>query len=216
MTCLIPNVLLLLLLTLAPLISALVPNVTAIPIAPGTCQGWPGYMSNPIGNLTQQFFFEPRDTSNSSLDGLRSSLSPSSSPSSSSIQLITNTDPTVPYNIFSCANNGSVFDIQGGPTLVYSMNEQDQELGYSSENGGGGSRLYPEVYTHEIAGVQQDGLFVGLGNVTTWGFEFVLGQGRVGSSDYYRMRLLGPETNLKDGEIDGFLGIVALNRLDQD
>jgi hypothetical protein len=166
-------------------------------------------MSHPIGNLTQQFFFEPRDTSNSSLDGLRSSLSSSSSTSSSSTQLIFNTDVTVPYNIFSCVNNGSIFDIHGGPTLVFSMNEQDQELGYSSESGQG-SGLNPEVYTHEIAGVQQDGLFMGLGNVTTWAFELVLGEGGGGSSDYYRMRLLGPKASLKDGEIDGFVGIVAL------
>jgi hypothetical protein len=209
MTFLISNILLLLL-TSAVLTSALVPNVTAVPIAPGTCQGWPGYMPHPIGNLTQQFFFELRDTSNSSLGGLRSSLSSSSSSSSpSSTQLITNTDPTAPFNIFSCVNNGSIFNIYGGPILVFSMNEQDQELGYSSENGKG-SGLNPEVYTHEIAGIQQDGLFVGLGNVTTWGFELVLGQGGAGSSDYYRMRLLGPKASLKDGEIDGFVGIVAL------
>jgi len=199
----------LLVFALMPLTSALVPNVTAIPIAPGTCQGWPGYMPEPIGNLTQQFFFEPRDTSNNSLDGLRSSLSSSSSSSPSLTQLITNTDPTAPYNIFSCAGNGSIFDIHGGPTLVFSMKEQDQELGISSESGGGPG-LNPEVYNHEIGGVQQDGLFVGLGNFTTWGFELVLGQGEAGSIDYYRMRLLGPKTNLKDGEIDGFLGIVAL------
>jgi len=208
MAFLIPNILLRLL-TLAPLTSALVPNVTSIPIAPGTCQGWPGYMPNPIGNLTQQFFFELRDTSNSSLGGLRSSLSSSSSSSPSPAQLITSTDPTVPYEIFSCANNGSIFDIRGGPTLVFSTNAQDQELEYSSESGGG-SVLNPEVYTHEIAGVQQDGIFVGLGNVTTWGFELVLGQGGAGSSDYYRMRLLGPNASLKNGEIDGFVGIVAL------
>jgi len=37
------------------------------------------------------------------------------------------------------------------------MDEQDQELGYSSESRGGkeggGSGLNPEVYMHEIAGV---------------------------------------------------------------
>jgi len=110
MTFLIPNILLLLLLILAPLTSALVPNVTAIPIAPGTCQGWLGYMSYPIGNLTQQFFFETRDTSNSSLGGLRSSLLSSSSSSPPSTELNTNTNVTIPYNIFSCSNNGSIFD----------------------------------------------------------------------------------------------------------
>jgi hypothetical protein len=165
-------------------------------------------MTHPIGNLTQQFFFELRDTT-SSLDGLRSSLSSSSSSSPSSAQLITNTNPTCPYNIFSCANNGSIYDIHGGPTLLFSINEQDQELGYSSESGKG-SKLIPEVYTHEMAGVQQDGLFVGYRNVTTWGFELVSGQGGASSGDYYRMRLLGPKTSLKDGEVDGFVGIVAL------
>jgi len=97
---------------------------------------------------------------------------------------------------------------------VFSMNEQDQELGYSSENeeqkGGGGLGLNPEVYTHYITGVQQDGLFVGLGNITTWGFELVVGQDGARGSDYYQMRLLGPKAILKDGEIDGFVRIVAL------
>lgn len=133
MTFPIPNILFLF--TLLHLTSALFPNITATPHFPGTCQGWPGYMTNPIGNLTQQFFFEPRDTSNSSLDGLRSSLS-SSSPS----QLIASTDPTIPYNIFSCIGNGLIFDIHGGPTLVFSTDEQDQELGYPSTNDRGKRR----------------------------------------------------------------------------
>ncbi|KAE8442773.1 hypothetical protein EG329_002861 [Mollisiaceae sp. DMI_Dod_QoI] len=213
MTFLIPNPLLLLL-ALAPLTSsALVPNVTAIPIAPGTCQGWPGWVPQPIGNLTQQFFFEARDASNSSLDGLRSSLSSPTSSSSSPAQLITDSDLIVSYDtyiIFSCANDGAIFNIHGGPALVFSTDEQDRELGYESGSRGAGSGLNPQVYMHEIAGVQQDGTFVGWGNITTWGFEFVLGQGGTGSSDYYRMRLLGPNASLRDGEVVGFVGIVAL------
>lgn len=210
------STILLFFLTVSKLISA-APNVTAIPIAPGTCQGFPGYVPQPIGELTQQFFFEARDTPNSSLDGLRSSLqsSPSSPSSSSSSQLIINTDPTVVYNIFTCAN-GSISDIHGGPNLVFSVNEQDQELGYqiTSTSGKGETKKSlgpsPEVYTHEIAGVQQDGLFLGWGNVTTWAFQFVSGVSGAGGSDYYRMRLLGSRAKLKDGELDGFVRIVAL------
>lgn len=65
------------------------------------------------------------------------------------------------------------------------------------------------MYTHELAGVLQDGLFLGWGNVTNWGFELVAGQEGVGS-EYWRMRLLGPNTGLRNGEIEGFVGIVAL------
>jgi hypothetical protein len=62
--------------------------------------------------------------------------------------------------------------------------------------------LSPEVYTHEITGVQQDELFLGLASVITWGFELVLGQGGAKGSDFYRMRLLGPNASLEDGEIN--------------
>lgn len=178
-------------------------NVTSIPISPGTCEGFPGYMSQPIGELTQQFFFEARDTSNSSLNGLRISLSSSSNSS----ELIIHTDPTVPYNIFSCSN-GTVFDIHGGPAVVFSTNEQDQELGYPNINVAKKSTLNPEVYIHELAGVKDDGLFLGWGNVTIWGF--MLEQGGVSGTEFYSMRLLGPKTSLKDGELGGFVRIVAL------
>jgi hypothetical protein len=70
---------------------------------------------------------------------------------------------------------------------VFSINEQDLiGLRYLSKRGreGGVSGLNPEVYTHEIAGVQQDGLSLGLGNVTTWGFELVLGRGGAESSGF--------------------------------
>jgi hypothetical protein len=195
--------LLLIFLTYATLISAF-PNATSTPIAPGTCQGYPGYVPQPIGELTQQFFFEARDTSNSSLTGLRISLSSSSSNSS---ELIINTDPTAAYNIFSCSN-GTVFDIHGGPTIVFSTDQQDQELGYPNTDAGRGLVLNPEVYTHEIGGVVEDGLFLGWGNVTTWGF--LLKKRGASGSEVYRMRLLNSKTSLKDGEIDGFVRIVAL------
>lgn len=184
------------------LVSALL-NVTSIAIAPGTCQGFPGYVPQPIGDLTQQFFFEARETSNSSLDGLRLSLS-ITSPSNTS-ELVINTDPTAAYDIFSCSN-GTVFDIDGGPAIVFSAKQQDQELGYPNDDGRERA-LNPEVFQHDIGGIEQDGLFLGLGNVTTWAFD--LQQGGV-NGDWYRMRLLDLGTSLGRRESNGFVRIVAL------
>ncbi|KUJ10836.1 uncharacterized protein LY89DRAFT_739822 [Mollisia scopiformis] len=178
------------------------PNITSTPLAPGTCQGYPGWVPQPIGTLTQQFFFEARDTSNISLDGLRCSISASSS------QLVIYTDPTVAFNIWSCGGNGTVEDIHGGAPLVFEGGEGEGELGYGG--GGTGMGQSPEVFTHEVAGVAQDGLFLGGGNSSTWGFELVEVKSGGNDSEYYRMRLLGAKTVLKNGELAGFVRIVAL------
>jgi hypothetical protein len=69
-----------------------------------------------------------------------------------------------------------------------------------------------EAYAHETGGVRQDGVFIGSGNVTTWGFRHQ--PASECESDYYEMRLLGrdgadPTTGepLRDGEFKGFLKV---------
>lgn len=58
------------------------------------------------------------------------------------------------------------------------------------------------MYAHELNGVRQDGVFLGIANVTTWAFR------RVANLGYYEVRLFGLGANLKDGEFKGFLKTV--------
>lgn len=66
----------------------------------------------------------------------------------------------------------------------------------------------PETYVHMLNGTEVDGVFLGRGNVTSWGFKFVAERG------LYTVRLLTPDVGgvsglgLKDGEVAGFLKAV--------
>lgn len=66
-----------------------------------------------------------------------------------------------------------------------------------------------EPYHHIVDGEEQDGLFLGAQNVTTWAIkEHQHGTG-AGSYPYWLFRLLGPENGgLKDGEYKTFLKVV--------
>jgi hypothetical protein len=59
--------------------------------------------------------------------------------------------------------------------------------------------LVPELYTHTIDGKQQDGLYLGVKNQTTWGFRYAPAtcneNATVATRDYYEVKLLGlPES----------------------
>jgi hypothetical protein len=68
-----------------------------------------------------------------------------------------------------------------------------------------------EPYAHVLNGRRQPGVFLGYGNVTAWGFNYI-SDSEMGS--FYYMRLLGPNSNnlatgepLNDGEFKGFIMI---------
>ncbi|KAI9731788.1 MAG: hypothetical protein M1834_004577 [Cirrosporium novae-zelandiae] len=73
--------------------------------------------------------------------------------------------------------------------------------------------LTVQAYHHYVAGVLQPGLFIGSGNVTTWGYLYQTSEGSTDGLPYYQMRLLGEGsevpgengTALYPGEFRGFL-----------
>ncbi|KAF2628332.1 hypothetical protein BU25DRAFT_308757, partial [Macroventuria anomochaeta] len=61
--------------------------------------------------------------------------------------------------------------------------------------------LVPELYKHAIDGQDQEGVYLGWGNQTTWGFRYqdaVCGADGTSTRDYYEVKLLG----LPDSEDD--------------
>jgi len=78
--------------------------------------------------------------------------------------------------------------------------QADEELAYSI-NG-----RKPETYAHEIGGVRQDGVFLGGGDVTTWGFRR---PSEGAGAGYYFVRLLVPGAKaLHEDEFKGFMKVV--------
>ena len=63
--------------------------------------------------------------------------------------------------------------------------------------------LVPELYQHSIDGVVQDGEYLGLNGLTTWGFRYQgFTCGANATRDYYEVKLMGmPET---EGDTAGY------------
>ncbi|KAE9362566.1 hypothetical protein N431DRAFT_298366, partial [Stipitochalara longipes BDJ] len=176
-------------LTTLHLTSAL-PNVTAIPISPGTCTGFPSSFDTG-GNNADAFIFRPTSVDNAALNNLPTYIA-----SNTLVVALSNTtDPS----IFCCDHGGAVLSGLGDSTLLFPANSNMMELQYLT-NGG----LKPETYTHFINGVKQAGTYLGSRNVTTWAF------GRLAKETSWRVRLLsvGGE-ELQDGEVKGFLSVLA-------
>ncbi|KAJ4984977.1 hypothetical protein SVAN01_09499 [Stagonosporopsis vannaccii] len=54
--------------------------------------------------------------------------------------------------------------------------------------------LVPELYKHIIGGIEQDGVYIGWGNQTTWGFRYeeaLCGADGTSTRDHYEVKLLG-------------------------
>jgi hypothetical protein len=92
----------------------------------------------------------------------------------------------------------------------------DAELGW----GFGQYGTPVEAYHHYVDGALQDGLFLGQGNVTTWGVKLypVDESGTLDGLPYWGLRLLGPESTvptangtvaLMDGEYMTFLMVTG-------
>jgi hypothetical protein len=77
--------------------------------------------------------------------------------------------------------------------------------------------LVPELYKHVIDGQEQEGVYLGWGNQTTWGFRYedvVCRTDGTGTRDYYEVKLLGlPEspddTAGYEVSFKGFLKVVV-------
>ena len=82
---------------------------------------------------------------------------------------------------------------------------------------GNKTTLVPELYKHTIGGVEQEGVYLGWGNQTTWGFRYadaVCRADGTGTRDFYEVKLLGlPEspddTAGYEVSFKGFLKVVV-------
>jgi hypothetical protein len=184
-------------------LAAGITNVVSTQIVPtDTCGGWPIYYGGPGIDIAGPFYFSAASATNSSVDGLNSFTNSNTSPQT--VDLIVN--PLVARGSFAC-NDGVISDYGSTETntIFYSGDQDNQQLAYIAS----GARL--EIYSVAVDGVGLDGTYLGLGNVTTWGFTFVPGPGGAGSEDTYTMRLLGADTTLGDDEVEGFLSVVRRN-----
>jgi hypothetical protein len=175
-------------------------NVTSIQTgSTTTCSSYPHW--DPSTDTTGGFYFTISSATNSSLNGLRDSINTATSPQT--IDITPNSDVAIP--LFACAKGVvSNFFVTPAPSSIYfSGIEDNQQLVYADS----GALL--ETYSVEVDGVALDGTYLGLGNVTTWGFTFAPGPGGAGSVDSYAMRLLGAATTLGEGEVEGFLSVVG-------
>ena len=97
---------------------------------------------------------------------------------------------------------------------------QDLEVGGPPEEldfgFGFSDKPYPvmllQPYKHLLGGIVQPGVFLGVDNVTTWGFNYLNDSGHA----YYTLRLLGPGSQslttggaLNEGEFAGFIKVLA-------
>jgi hypothetical protein len=185
----------LLLLSQIPLISAF-PNVKPILIGHGNCSAYPNSFRG-AGDNADAFIFVPDQADNSSINGLKTRIT--------GINLVaydnTTANADLASTIFCCDRGGTVLDGFGMQSLLVANNSTDEELGYLGQGG------KPETYAHEIDGVRQDGVFLGMGNITTWAFRRGAG--------YWQIRLLGSPGNgdskggsLNVGESRAFLKIL--------
>jgi hypothetical protein len=182
-------------------LAAGITNVTSTQIgSTASCSAYPHW--DPFADQTGAFYFAIASAMNSSINGLRDSVLVVTSPQA--IDIAANIEDAI--NTFACAK-GVVYDYFGTPALnsiYFSGIEDNQQVVYTA------SGTPFEIYNVAVDGVGLDGTYLGLGNVTTWGFTFVPGPGGAGSQDSYSMRLLGASTTLGADEVEGFLSVVGV------
>lgn len=181
-------------------LAAAITGVTSTQIVPtDTCAGWPHWSEDPSNDSTGAFYFAAASATDSSVDGLRDWGLSGTSPEA--LGLIVDSQGAQWY--LGCTD-GLVSNYGSTAGKIYfSGVEDDQQLVYVDS----GERL--EIYNVAVNDVGLAGTYIGLGNITTWGFTFVPGPGGAGSVDTYSMRLLGADTTLGDDEIEGFLSVVG-------
>jgi hypothetical protein len=166
------------------------PSVTSLRVSPGSCQSYPNSFHG-AGDNADAFLFTPDQADNSTINGLKTGIY------GTNLVVYPNT-PDATSTIFCCDRGGTVLDGFGVQPLLLSMDSSDEELGYLTQG------LGPETYVHVVNGTKLDGIFLGKGNVTTFGFRYV-----TSPASFWQVRLLGSGKNLKDGEFMGFLKVVS-------
>jgi hypothetical protein len=160
------------------------PNVTVTRTGQGDCSAYPSFYGT-NGRTADAFIFLPSQVSNPSLNNLHTGIV-----NSTLVAFSSNT--TIDSTIFCCAS-ANIMDGWMEKSLLLS---NDRQIGYRSEG------MVPETYTQEVDGVKQEGVFLGYGNVTTWGFR------RGNGGAYWNVRLVSEEQIAEDEEFRGFLKAV--------
>ncbi|CZR60248.1 uncharacterized protein PAC_10144 [Phialocephala subalpina] len=196
-------------LTLAPSLVFALPNVTAVRLGANHCNGYPNSRPSDVSGAGP-FIFHPDQADNSSINDMKVG--------GHGTGLVVYTNPQTAIELFSCSNHSLydyLSDLSPNPPrmLTFLTSEDDKQVIYSDLG------FEPETYAHEVAGVRQDGVFLGSGNVTTWAFNLVSGTGVAPSDGYYQMRLLPKSEEvigkiLREGEFKGFLKIVPISAED--
>jgi len=177
-----------------------VPNVTVTQIFSGNCGGYPSSYSTG-GTHADAFNFVPDQADAGSLNGLKTGVKDGDFVVYRYDGYEDNsTYSTLASDIFCCDVGGHVLNGLGDKKLLLSTDVKVQGLGFYSDG------FQPETYEHYLDGVKQDGVFLGLGNVTTWSFRRLL------QDTYWKARLMGPGSQRVDDdyiEFRGFLKAVA-------
>ncbi|KAF2023702.1 hypothetical protein EK21DRAFT_80272, partial [Setomelanomma holmii] len=93
---------------------------------------------------------------------------------------------------------------------------QDRQNGHILIDAPAEKVLVPELYAHEMDGVRQDSVSLGVKNQTTWGFRYTpescYANGTVSTRDYYEVKLMGLPESVYDTagyeiEFEGFLKV---------
>lgn len=186
---------------------AATPKVKVIPLSPGTCHSYPFNQGriprtaeNQYKDFSQYLNIEISGASNDALNGL--SMVPKEVYTiASDTSKIYVADTRKIHEIarkqdpFGCENGKLTYD--KGPSINVDAS------GWMSEGAGG---VVPELYAHEIDGVRQEGVFLGVGNQTTWGLNWHWPSG-CRELDYYQVSLIQNGTEYRSHT--GFLRVVG-------
>ncbi|KAI0133459.1 hypothetical protein BJ170DRAFT_715491 [Xylariales sp. AK1849] len=185
-----------------------VPNVTVVPL-PSTCASYPGYDNST--DVAEASWLAVADSTGNAIDGngVTAAFFTDFDGDHWGFVTIPVTKPTT-NTTMRCTNNTlqAYLNTSSEETLwedivVSSDPNWEDGMGYGFPAKGPPDRAV-EPYRHSVNGTQQPGIFLGLGNITTWLFKYNWA-GNAG--EYYLLRLLGPLSDIAEGDVTGFLKI---------
>lgn len=205
------------LLSLAVLPLALaVPNVTPIPLGSTTCAHWPFWIPTESADTTGSLMFSVSSADDAAINNLPAQ--PFSLPWGSStrnllgITLLASRSFAKAY--YRCRNGRPIVLSNPDEPIAIAKDSNNAHLLIAANDA---TAYKPEIYSHEIEGVKQDGVFLGALNQTTWGFHYheaTCGRDGKVNSAFYEVKLLGlpvdPENEPTAGyppQFEGFLKV---------
>jgi hypothetical protein len=189
-----------------------VPNVTVVPLGPGSCVYWPNWQGSggdriDISGGLRILVDQSDDDGVNGLTLEQKTFNWTYGPVRALVADLRKSSRLGAKSWFRCVN-GALEYPQGDKFNV----GKDQRNGFLRI----GEGYTPEVYAHEVNGVRQPGVFLGVKNQTKWGFNY-RGPEACGELDYYEVKLqdlpLDPAVEPRAGynpEFFGFLKVEAI------